>query len=123
MPSYNLKRNVKLYVVRSGLKYKIDIFPDVSFSQTFDEQALRVKTLHAQNNMFEDATITKANPANFNFTIPALAEDDLKILYQLLIDYDITSSEVTLNTFDIYVEGDTDVWKIQTCVLERGLFK
>ncbi len=68
MPVYNFKKKVKFFVVIDGLRYQIEINPDVSFSQTFNEEQRKVKTLHDPKNMFDRASITNASPANFNFT-------------------------------------------------------
>lgn len=121
MPSYNFKKKVKFYVVIEGLRYQLEINPDLSFSQTFNEESRRVKTLHAQKDMFDRASITKANPANFNFTMPLYTELYGKPIFQLLLDY-ANSSEVTLKTCDIYVDTGVEVFKIKTAVFERGTF-
>jgi hypothetical protein len=123
MPVYNFKKRIKLYVVYAGLRYKLDIYPDISFSQTFEETEVPVKTLHQQLNMFSDALITKANPLNFSFTIPALGETDMDVMHNLLLDYDSSNVEVTLKPFDIYVETDSDIYKLEYCVLETGTFQ
>jgi hypothetical protein len=120
---YNTKRGSKLYIVYNGLRYLLDIYPDLSFSQTFDETAVQVKTLHNQSNMFELASITKANPANFSFTIPLMKEADLKIAHQLLVDYDSTSKEVVVKTCDIYVVSDSQTFKLEKCVFENGIYQ
>lgn len=123
MPTYNFKRQTKLYVVRNGLRYALDVYPDISFSQTFNETNVPVKTLHSQYDMFENAVITRANPANFSFTVPILLQTDLNILLELLMDYDESSTEATLKTADLYVESNTEVYKLEKIVLESGVFK
>lgn len=123
MPFYNFKQKTKLYLVYAGNQYSVDIYPDVSFSQTFNETPIEVKTLHNQYNMFDKATITRANPANFNFTIPLLRQSDLKVIFDLLIDYDTTNTEVTLKSFDLYFKLDTVTYAINNCVIESGVFQ
>jgi hypothetical protein len=123
MPFYNFKRKVKFYVVVDGLKYLVDIFPDVSFSQTFKEESRRVKTLHAQTNMFDDASITEANPANFDFTMPLYTTLETQPILDLLLNYDEdNTSEVTLKTFDIYVDTGEEIFELEKAVFERGVF-
>jgi len=122
MPTYNFKKQTKVYVVRNGFRYYLDIYPDLSFSQTFDETTVPVKTLHSQFDMFEDAVITKANPANFSFTMPILLQADLDVVYELLVNYDTTTSEATLNTADLYIEGNSEVYKLEMAVVEGGTF-
>lgn len=123
MPTYNFKKESKLFVVYGGLRYTLDIYPDISFSQTFNETAVPVKTIHQQGLMFEKAVITKASPANFNFTIPILRETDMKIVYDLLIDYDTTNVEKILKTADLYVVSNTEIYKLEKCVFENGVFQ
>ena len=122
MPVFNFKKEVKLYVVRNGLRYRLDIYPDVSASQTFNETSVPVKTLHSQFNMFESAVITSANPANFNFTIPLLYENDMDIILELLRDYDTGNIEASMKTADIYLENASEVYKLEKAVIESGVF-
>lgn len=123
MPTYNFRKETKVYVVRGGLRYILDVYPDLNFSQTFNETSVPVKTLHSQFNMFEGAVITKANPANFNFTVPVLYENDLQVLLDLLIDYDTASTEATIKSADIYVEANSEVYKLEKAVIENGVFQ
>lgn len=115
---YNFKRNTDFYLVYGGNKYTLDVYPDVIFSQTFSEESVVKKTLHAQNDNFDGAVIVKAAPANFNFTIPLLEEEDFQTVFNLLVDY----NGYTINTFDLYAESDHGVYKLDTCVFESGLF-
>lgn len=118
MSIYNFKRNTDFYLVYGGNKYTLDVYPDVIFSQTFSEESVVKKTLHDQNNNFDGAVIVKAAPANFNFTIPLLEEEDFQVVFNLLVDY----NGYTINTFDLYAESDHGVYKLDTCVFESGLF-
>lgn len=122
MPSYNFKKKVKFYIVIGGLKYLVDIYPDVSFSQTFKESSRKVKTLHAQTDMFDAAIINEASPANFNFTMPLYVTLEVKPILAMLLDYDTSSSEVTLKTADIYVDTGVEIFKLEKAVFERGTF-
>jgi hypothetical protein len=123
MPTYNFKKETKIYVVRNGLRHRLDVYPDFTFSQTFNETQVPVKTLHAQYDMFAGAVITKANPANFSFTMPILLQADLNVMLELLLDYDANSVEATLNTADLYVESNSEVYKLEKAVLESGTFQ
>lgn len=106
---YNFKNNTQLYLVYSGIKYKLDVYPGVTFSQTFSEKSVPQKTLHAQTDYFANAAITRANPANFSFTMPL----DLDIVVDRLLD---------ALPFDLYAKTNTAVYKIANCVLESGRF-
>lgn len=119
MPSYNFLREAKVYIVYGGNQYNVDI-SNVSFSQTFTEESYVVKTLHTQTNMFEGSVINTANPANFSLTLPMLRESDFSIVFDLLIDYDATGSN--LKSFDLYVSTEQDVFKLETCVITNGSF-
>jgi len=117
MPVYSFKRDTDLYLVYAGNKYKLAIYNDITFSQTFSEEAVKNKTLHP-SQYFEGAVITKASPANFSFSVPLVPEH--KILVDLLVGYD--SEYTTLNQFDLYVQTGNDTYKINGAVLEYGRF-
>lgn len=123
MAIYNFKKETQIFIVRGGLRYELDVYPDFSISQTFNETSVPVKTLHSQYNMFEDAVITRANPANFTFTVPLLLETDLKIVTSLLTDYDLTSTEATVKTADLYIKSTSEVYKLEKAVVETGIFQ
>ena len=74
--SHSFLRESKLYIVYGGNQYRIFTTTAISFSQTFAEDSYPVKTLHDQSKMFEGSTITKANQANFSFTVPLTIEKD-----------------------------------------------
>lgn len=113
MSIFNFKKEARLYIVHNDLQYNIDI-SDISFSQTFTEDSYSVKTLHNQN-MFEASSITKANPANFSFTMPILKEADssVQLVLNRLIDYD---------TVDLYILTTQAVFKLQKGVFTTGSF-
>lgn len=120
---YNFLRDSKVFIVRNGLRYELDIYPDLNFSQTFSETSVPVKTLHSQYNMFADAVINRKHPANFSFTVPLLYENDLSVLIELLTDYDMSETEATLKTADLYVVSNNQLYKLEKCVLENGVFQ
>jgi len=112
MPSYNFKRESQVFIVSGGLRYKLDV-QDISFSQTFSEQSYPVKTLHAQNDVFEGSIINKANAATFSFTIPAITEADFEIVRDKLLD---------AGSFDLYIKTSADTFKLETAVITNGSF-
>lgn len=113
MALFNFLKQARLYIVHNSNQYNIDI-ENVSFSQTFTENSYSVKTLHAQD-MFEASVINKANPANFEFTMPTLKEEDSSVALVLdrLIDYD---------TVDLYISTEQDVFKLEYAVFANGTF-
>ena len=119
MPSYNFTKEAEVYVVYSGNKHKLDI-SSISFSQTFAQNSYEVKTLHNQKNLFAGSVINKANPANFEFTFPALKDGDFSTIFNLLVDYQGTTNK--LRTFDLYISTKLDVFKVETAVLTNGSF-
>lgn len=98
----------------------LDVTEDINFTQTFTDQTFTKRTIHELNKVFDESNIKKANPANFEFTIPALVEDDLQIIMDLLVDYD--ASGHNLNTFDLYIKLPNDVYRLQNCVITNGTF-
>ena len=119
MPVYNFKNNADFYLVYGGLSYKLDVYTDVTFSQTFKEVSVKKKTIHERNLNFEDAVITMANPGNFSFGIPILEEEDLNAVLALMIQID---SDYNVKPFDLYVVTDSETYKMATCVIEDGTF-
>jgi len=120
MATYNFKKQAEVYIVFNNTRYELDVTEELSFSQTFTDSTYAQKTLHEQHKMHNASNIKKANPANFEFTIPALTEDDLDIVFNLLVDY--KSGTNTLNTFDLYIKLPNDVYKLENCVITNGTF-
>jgi len=112
MATYNFKREAQVFLVSGGLRYRIDV-SDISFSQTFSEESYPVRTLHAQNNVFEASVITKANAANFSFTLNAITQADFTIVETKLID---------AGSFDLYIKTAADTFKLETAVFTNGSF-
>jgi len=108
---FNFKKEATVYIVVADKQYQIDVSA-VSFGQTFTEHSYSSKTLQ-NTNQFEQSVINKANPASFSITFPALKEGDLRVLFNKALDY---------NTFDIYVETEQDLYKIDTCVITKAVF-
>lgn len=129
MPAYHFKQNCKVYTVSSVngtlQRHKLDVYPDLSFSQTFDEQAINVKTLHDQDAMFEDAVINKANPANFNFTILLKNSVQHETVGNLLTYKNPSrdGSVEALYSSDLYIDTGVDIFKLTKCVFERGTYQ
>lgn len=120
MPAYNFRKNCKVYLVQGSSRWKIEVYPDLNFSQTFEEKSRKVKTLHDQNAMFDEAIITKANPANFNFTVLLVKGDDFNIIGNWLTTS--TGLDEALTTYDVYVDTGVDIFKLEKAVLTRGTF-
>ena len=119
MPSYNFTKEAEVFVVFNGNKHKLDI-SSISFSQTFTQDSYEVKTLHNQKNLFAGSIINKANPANFEFTFPALKDSDFTTIFNLLVNYSGFTNK--LDTFDLYISTKLDVFKIETAVITNGSF-
>ena len=115
---YNFKRNSKLYLVYEGLKYKLEIYPDLSIAQTFSEQGVPRKTLHDQTALHEHAVIVKANNASFSFTVPFF--DQATIQKELELSTSYTNGIVPY--FDLYIESDNITYKLEKAVFETTTF-
>ena len=102
MAVYNFLKESSVFIVHGGSRYAINTTPEVSISQTFAEDSYTVKTLHDQTKMFEGTTITKANPANFSFGVYLTEEKDETIVKSLLTEYDTSSGEQLIKSFDLY---------------------
>ena len=120
MTAYNFLRESNVHLVYGGSRYLLKTTPNVSFSQTFAEDAYEVKTLHDQTKMFQGTSITKANPANFSFTVSLTTEKDETIVKSLLTDYDSTGSNI--KTFDLFIVTGESTFKLNECVITNGDF-
>ena len=122
---YNFKRNVKAYIVELDAagtptnKHQLELYSDITASQTFDEQGYKRKTLHNLLDLHEHAVVNNANPANFSFTTPILSiTNGTPIVLTLAGAY----STGNLTSFDLYIETDFIIYKIQKCVIESVTF-
>jgi hypothetical protein len=124
MANYHFKKKCIVSIVDpyNNARHVISSYPDLSFSQTFDEQAQNVKTLHDQNAMFEDAVINKANTANFNFTF--LVNDSYsasEVIFEYALKSNPTQSDGSyryLYDFDLYIDTGTSIFKVEFAVIE-----
>lgn len=123
MTAYSFKKKCKVYIVRGSSRYKLEVYPDLSFSQTFEEKANSVKTLHDQSAVFEKATINKANPADFGFTCLLVKGNDFKVIGDWLTQQANLTSDEALYTYDIYVDTGVHIFKITKGVLSRATFQ
>jgi len=121
MATYNFKNDTKVYIIHNNVRYELDVTEEISFSQTFTDQTYPKRTLHNLNHFFEESNIKKANPANFEFTIPILLEDDLQIVHDLLIDNDTVGGH-SLKTFDLYIKSTDVVYVLKDCVITNGTY-
>jgi hypothetical protein len=115
---YNFKKNSKVFLVKDGLRYKLEVYPDLSVSQTFDEQGYKRKTLHTLADLHEHAVIVKANPANFSMTVPVFDQPTIQKELELSCEY----SGGQAPSFDLYIESDNVIYKLETCVFETTTF-
>jgi len=122
MTAYNLLRESSVHIVHNGSRYLLKTTPEVSFSQTFAEDAYEVKTLHDQTKMFQGTSVTKANPANFSFAVHLTQEKDESIVKSLLTDYDTSNGEQLLKSFDLYIVTGESTLKLEGCVITQGEF-
>ena len=122
MTAYNFLKESNVHLVHGGSRYLLKTTPDVTFSQTFAEDAYEVKTLHDQTKMFQGTSITKANPADFSFTVHLTTEKDETIVKSLLTDYDATEGQTRIKTFDLYIVTGESTFKLNECVITNGDF-
>ena len=124
--SYSFLKESKLFIVYGGNKYRIYTTTALGYSQSFAEDSYPVKTLHDQTKMVEGSTITKANPAQFNFDVPLTGEKDESLVLDLLTDLVSTSdSDIEtqqLKSFDMYVQTGSQTFKVESCVIASANF-
>lgn len=120
MAEYNFLRESSVHLVYGGSRYNLKTTPEVSFSQTFAEDAYQVKTLHDQTKMSQGTSITRANPADFSFAVHLTEEKDESIVLDLLVDYDSTGSNI--KSFDLYVVTGESTFKLTECIITDGQF-
>jgi hypothetical protein len=90
--------------------------------------------------MLEGSTITKANEANFSFTVPLTVEKDESIVLDLLSDLvaktgdpesnasdrhdhdDTVIAPKQLKSFDMYVQTGSSTFKVESAVMTQGAF-
>lgn len=120
MAAYNFLRESSVHLVYGGSRYNLKTTPNISFSQTFAEDAYQVKTLHDQTKMSQGTSITKANPADFSFAVHLTEEKDESIVLDLLVDYDSTGSN--MKSFDLYIVTGESTFKLNECVITDGQF-
>lgn len=115
---FNFKKNSKVFLVQNGLRYKVEVYPDFSASQTFDEQGFKRKTLHNQVDLHDHAVIVKANVANFSMTVPVF--DQASIQKELELSSLYTDGQAP--SFDLYIESDNTIYKLEKCVFETTTY-
>ena len=122
MANFNIKKEAEVYLYDTvnSAYHRLDVTEDLSFSQTFTDKTYPQKTLHEQYKLHEASNIKKANPANFEMTIPMINETALNVVFNLLVNF--KSGEYTLNTFDLYIKLPNDVYKLEKCVITNGTF-
>ena len=120
MANYNFKNEAEVYIDAGAGKIRLDVTKDLSFSQTFTDNTYEQKTLHAPQNLHDASNITKANAANFSFTIPAITETALDTVFNLLVNF--KAGTYTLNTFTMYIKLPNDVYRLENCVITNGTF-
>jgi len=120
MANFNFNNEAEVYLYDGSTYHRLDVGPDLSFSQTFTDKTYPQKTLHEQHKMHEASNIKKANPANFEMTIPMITQSALDVVFNLLVDY--KTNTYTLNTFTLYIKLPNDVYKLETCVITNGTF-
>ncbi len=120
MATYNFKDEAEVYLDFNNTLTRLFVTSDLSFSQTFTDSTYSQKTLHEQHKMHEASNIKKANPANFEFTIPAITNNELLVVKDLLVDYKTGTN--TLNTFTLIIKVGNNTYMLYDCVITNGTF-
>ena len=115
---FNFKKNSKVFLVQNGLRYRVEVYPDLSASQTFDEQGYKRKTLHNQVDLHDHAVVVKANVANFSMTVPVFDQASMQKELELSSLY----TDGQAPSFDLYIESDNTIYKLEKCVFETTTY-
>lgn len=122
---YNFKKNVKAYIVEldaSGNatnQHAVELYSDITASQTFDEQSYKRKTLHNLTDLHDYAVVNNANVANFSFTTPILSiANGIPIVLSLGSTY----SSGNIAYFDLYIQSDNVIYLIKKAVIDSLAF-
>lgn len=110
--------------VSPSVYYRLHTTREVTFTQTFRQSSIPQRTLHSPKNLFQESSITKANPANFSFSI--FVVDETSTHQHKPLDFLLNYSGNTLNTFNlyfVYLDYSPEVYyKIEKCVFTQGSF-
>jgi len=115
---FNFKRNSSLFIVHAGNKYPVELYPDITFSQRFQERSLKEKNLHRPNNLHDSAIIQTAEEGALNFTTALRHFSQLPIF----LDLGVSFSGGTIDSFDVYVVLDNITYKLEKCIISRLTF-
>lgn len=125
--SFEFLRDGQLYfedAANLGTYYRLHVGTDIKFSQTFKQDSIEKKTLHAQTNLFEGSVIHSYNPANFDFTL--LMIDEGSTHQHTPLDFLIEYLGNSLRTFNLYFLNEATSpaiqYKIENCVFTSGTF-
>lgn len=116
---YNFKRDAKVYFYVNGILYPVDVYPDVSISQTFNEDSHNRKTLHRQLDLHKAASITEANPANFSFTVPIKVSETIEPNMSI---FEADYASGTIEPIDIFVTFTNKKFKLNKAVVESMVY-
>jgi len=116
---YNFKKEIKVYISSDNSLYPLDVYPDITFSQTYVESDYGKKTLHNQLALYRGGNISEANPANFSFTVPIKNSADLTVISDSFAADYITGN---IESFDLYIQLSNDFYKITKAVIQNTVF-
>ena len=116
----DLRVYTKQALSNTNTPLRIDVEPGIKFTQTFTDKAYKQRTLHTLNKLHDASSVVKANTANFSFIMPALVENDLLEMVNLLVDYD--SSGFNLRNYDLYIKFPNEIYLLKKCVSTNGTF-
>lgn len=109
----NYMRETKLFLYQDGANYEIKLDGEFDFSQTFSEKSTSSNTLHDTQH-FESSSIVKANPADFDFKVNLLLQNDAQILFDNLINPRFC---------DLYFQTNHATFKIDKAIFTNGNFE
>lgn len=116
--NYKFKHLYKAYLVINGTSYRVPLYSDITYNQTFQQVQLNRKTLHNPQLMKRGAIISQANQANFSFTTPFLSSQYINQLLTITQQ----NTQGYIGNFDLYFQSGGLIHKIQKAVIQNLIF-
>ena len=103
MANFNFKKEAEVYIYDTAntTYHRLDVTEELSFSQTFTDKTYPQKTLHEQHKLHDASNIKKANPANFEMTIPMITQSTLDVIFDLLVNFKSAFTKILI-PFDLF---------------------
>ena len=132
MARFEFRREGRVWLedttVNPSQYYLLHTTREVTFNQTFQQTGVERRTLHDRTKFVEGSSITRANPANFSFTL-YMIDGELGFKHQhkplnFLLDTNSTTEGIdSFNLYFVYSDYSPEAYyKLEKCVFTSGSF-